>query len=263
MAIVTLITDWGNSDYYPGAMKGIMLSQNPDLNVVDISHEINLFDHGHGMWVLGNCWNHFPEGTVHVIGFQGQVSSEKKNSDNRYVIAAKFMNHYFIACNDGFLNLLFGKKPEEMVYVLSADQSRVRPDFEVLASAASFLSNGGQIKDMGKPVENFELLNIIKPVVDDNMLSGYVIFIDRFGNAIVNITKELLDDVAKGRSFEIRLRHREYRISKISEGYESVDYPDIVAFFNTAGYLEIALRQANASELLGLNYNDIIRIEFV
>ena len=256
MAIVTLTTDWGDSDYYPGAMKGILLSNAPDTVIVDISHFIEPYDHLHGRWVLGNCWFLYPDKTVHVIGFRGT------DGNDGYTVVAEYMNHFFIGSNDGFLSLLFGKDPDKIYYVLSSDGEKVRPDYEVLATSAAFLSKGGKIKDMGHPVENVVSKKLFTPVVEDSHMSGYVTFIDRFGNLITNITKSLFEDVSKSRSFEIYLRAREYIIDKISSSYEDVSPSDLVAFFNAAGHLEIAMRNGDASQLLGINLNDVIRVEF-
>jgi len=230
MAIVTLTTDWGDSDYYPGAMKGILLSNAPDTVIVDISHFIEPYDHLHGRWVLGNCWFLYPDKTVHVIGFRGT------DGNDGYAVVAEYMNHFFIGSNDGFLSLLFGKDPDKIYYVL--------------------------FKDMGHPVENVVSKKLFTPVVEDSHMSGYVTFIDRFGNLITNITKSLFEDVSKSRSFEIYLRAREYIIDKISSSYEDVSPSDLVAFFNAAGHLEIAMRNGDASQLLGINLNDVIRVEF-
>ena len=132
----------------------------------------------------------------------------------------------------------------------------------MLATSAAFLSKGGKIKDMGHPVENVVSKKLFTPVVEDSHMSGYVTFIDRFGNLITNITKSLFEDVSKSRSFEIYLRAREYIIDKISSSYEDVSPSDLVAFFNAAGHLEIAMRNGDASQLLGINLNDVIRVEF-
>ena len=44
MAIITLTSDWGTSDYYTAAVKGVILSQIPNATIVDITHEVAHYD---------------------------------------------------------------------------------------------------------------------------------------------------------------------------------------------------------------------------
>ncbi len=257
MAIVTFTTDWGTDDYYAAAAKGILLAENAGITVVDISHHIRPFDHWHARWVLGNSWYLFPEGTVHVIGLQ------REDVDDGYTIVARYMNHYFIGSNDGLLHLMFGTNPDETYFVLSAQGERVMPGYEVLASAAAFIAGGGKLSDMGTPVKEPVSRTMINPVMEENVIAGTVIYIDRFGNLITNITRQMFDKAAKGRSFEIRLRKREYTVVEISTGYHDVEKANIVVFFNASDNLEIALRGTSADQLLGIKLHDTVRVEFL
>ncbi|HWA32682.1 MAG TPA: SAM-dependent chlorinase/fluorinase, partial [Cyclobacteriaceae bacterium] len=68
MAIVTLLTDSGESDFYVAAIKAKILSTNPGLTIVDISHQIGSCDIAHAAFVLRSVFRDFPKNSVHLIG---------------------------------------------------------------------------------------------------------------------------------------------------------------------------------------------------
>ena len=95
MAIITLTTDMGLSDYYVAAVKGSILSEMPEVTIVDVSHVIAPFDRFKAAFVLKNAYHHFPEGTVHIIGvdtFEDEATMH---------VAVKINNHYFIGADSG------------------------------------------------------------------------------------------------------------------------------------------------------------------
>jgi S-adenosylmethionine hydrolase len=263
MAIVTLTTDWGSKDFYVAALKGEILGVLPDARIIDISHDVDPYDLYQTKWVLGNSWYHFPEGSVHIIGVKGQsgIQQPLKEEERAYAIAAKFRDHYFIGCNDGMMSILFGNKPDDVYYILTSKGEKVMPDYEVLSSAAVFLLSGGKINKVGKPVDDFVIKRLAEPYNDNNSISGSIIFVNRFGNLVTNVTRSIFDDIVKDGQFEILLRKREHTIKEVSESYDNVVAGEIVALFNSAGHLEIAIRQGIANKMLGANVGDTIRIE--
>ncbi len=263
MAVVTLTTDWGNTDFHVAAMKGEILGGIPDARIIDISHDVDPYDIYQTKWILGNSWYHYPKGTVHIIGVRGQsgIQQPLKEEERGYAIAAKFRDHYFIGCNDGMMSILFGTEPEEVYYILTSKGEKVMPDYEVLASAAVFLMSGGKISNVGKPVGDLITKKVTEPFRDNNSISGHVVFVDRFGNLVTNVTKEIFEDIVRDSQFEILVRSREYTIYQISDSYDRVVAGELVALFNSAGHLEIALRENDASKLIGSRIGDTIRIE--
>lgn len=254
MPVVTLTTDWGTKDFYVGAFKGALLSQSPELNLIDISHFVQSFDLLNGAFIFRNAWGQFPEGTVHVIGITAQAEAG--------LIAVKHKNQFFIGMNDGFFSLAFDEIPEEIISLKSSAQNYAAFDHHTVAKTAAFLAMGGDFNSLGRKPEHFIQKTHLQPVIEDNIIKGTVIYIDTFENVITNITQELFARAGKGKNFEILLRKREYTITEVKEKYSDVQRGQLLALFNTSGYLEIAINQGNASGLLGLNYGDIIRIDF-
>lgn len=256
MAIVTLLTDWGVSDFYIGAMKGTLLRLRNDLSIVDITHCISKFDFKQAAFILRNAYPSFPEGTIHIVG----VNTEESLNIQHVVVKAD--GQYFIAADNNILSLVFEDKEYEAVSLdipLDSEcftfSSRDR-----FAKAAVMLSNGATLADMGKPYKLKECCSNT-PVYYNNNLGGTVIYVDDYGNAITNISKEIFDKCnANKSSFVITISN--YKTTKISKGYLDVKFGNRGVLFGSHGFLEVFINQGNASDLLGLSIDSRVSIDF-
>ena len=95
MAIITLTSDWGYSDYYVAAVKGAILSQIPDAVIVDITHEITPFNVRQAGFVLKNCFRDFPKGTIHIIAVDTIETLDIPH------VVVKADGQYFISADNG------------------------------------------------------------------------------------------------------------------------------------------------------------------
>jgi len=117
-----------------------------------------------------------------------------------------------------------------------------------------------QRKELGNIKDNIIEKMLFNPVIDKNVIKGHVIYIDSYENIITNITESFFKEMAAGRKFSILFRT--YEITRISSSYTDVPAGEILALFDSNNHLEIAMNQGNAAGLLGLNYKDLVRIEF-
>ena len=148
MAIITLTTDLGYKDFYQAALKGSILSQLPNANIVDISHDISAFNIPQAAFILRNAFHYFPKGTVHLIGIDS-VFNEK----TRY-LALKYREHYFVGSDNGRGALLFEEEPSEIVELnIMQDLKYLHfPLSDIFPKAASHLAKNGKLRDIGIPV---------------------------------------------------------------------------------------------------------------
>lgn len=258
MHIVTLTSDWNESDYYIGSLKGRILSCTPEANIQDINHNIKPFNIAQAAFVVRNCFRNFPEGTIHIIA----VNSEPANEAS--LLAARIDKHYFLFADNGIPGLIARSEDIEVVR-LSIDEKQADAGFtalSVFAGAACALIAGKKLEDLGPVVSEFKVSVRLRPTIEAQTIIGSVVYIDSYENAITNISKELFERVGKGQSFQILVQSKHYIIERISTTYSEVDPGDLVAIFNSAGLLEIAVRNGNASNLLKLNENSSVRIEF-
>jgi S-adenosylmethionine hydrolase len=153
------------------------------------------------------------------------------------------------------------------------------PVLDVFVQVAAHIARKGTLEVIGSPFTNIRELTNIKPVIsqDGNQIMGSVIYVDNYGNVITNITQKLFKEIGKSRNFTINARTVKFR--EIFSSYsQAIDFSlpkekreedgKKLALFNTAGHLELAVYKSNpntvgsASSLFGLNYRDLISIQF-
>ncbi|MBS7256743.1 SAM hydrolase/SAM-dependent halogenase family protein [Flavobacterium branchiicola] len=274
MSIITLTTDYGLKDHFVGSLKGKILSENPKVQIIDISHDIDPFNTAEASYVIGAAYLSFPKGTVHLIG----VDIER-NKENQH-IAMQWNDHFFICADNGILSMLTQKiVPQKIVAINIHDRFPIEySDLDIFIQVASHLAKGGLLNVIGKEIPAVKEVTELQAVVaaDGNSLKGYVIYIDHFGNVVTNISKKQFLEVSRGRPYEIVMKPKS--IKTILPNYSAIatsdKYPiktyegEKLAIFNEAGFLEIAIFRSNpskvgsANSLLGLNYRDVITVKF-
>ncbi len=247
MNFVTLTSDIGHTDYLVGAIKAQLLQVNPDLQLVDISHNISPFNLFQASYVCRGAFKNFPEFTFHLI----LVNLFDRKPKNLLLV---FHNNQYIMCADnGLLNMILEEKPEMVIGVpmdKKADKNTLYIT-SLMASTVKRILDGEPIEKIGVPDVAFREKNPLQPVENNNVIEGQIIFIDNFENVVVNITRRQFEDQRKGRDFKIHFLRDEI-IDIISESYADVQEGEKLAFFNSADYLEIAINKGNAAGLFGL-----------
>lgn len=275
MSIITLTSDFGSKDHYVGAMKGKLLSEFAEVQLVDISHHIDPFNVAEAGYILLSSYFCFPKGTVHIICVDAEWNEENKH------IAVLWNGHYFVTADNGILSIVMQKiKPEQMVAINIHNRLPLEATAtDVFIKVACHLARGGHLNVIGKEISEITTLSSLVPVVskDGSRITCSIIYIDNYGNLVTNLTKESFVAIGKERPYEIKIKSKP--IKTIYPNYGSIGisakYPakyyegNAIAIFNEMGYLEIGIYRANpytsgsATSLLGLGYRDAIFIEFL
>jgi S-adenosylmethionine hydrolase len=256
-----MTTDWGLRDHYVGSFKGQVLSLSPQIQIVDISHEIEQYDILHASFIVRNAFSNFPRGSVHFIGLTSN-NAPRNDEKTAPLLAIKCMEHVFVGADSGIFSLIMGDEPAEVYKLrIGFEEGRANASTKVTETIAGIL-NGQPLKELGVVQENFTQSYLAQSIIDADGIRAIVLYIDDFGNAIINVTESEFEQVKKGRDVLIHFRRADYNIKKISKTYEDAIVGEIVAFFNEDGYLEVALNRASAAGLLGIKVMDPIRIQF-
>ena len=263
--VITLLSDFGLSDSYVGAMKGVISTICPAASVVDITHEVPPQDLLQGAFLLSTAWHFFPSGTVHVAVVDPGVGTERKP------LLVRARDHFFIAPDNGILSLVLSVE-NAGVAPFQAYQAAVPQGVEAFAltnsaywlhpvsntfhgrdifvPTAANLLLGAAPDDMGERVEKMVRLAVPKPQWQDGSLTGYVLHVDRFGNIVTNIVMRDIAEMSGGIEVEIGKR----KISRFSNTYG--DTSELTALIGGQGYLEVALPNGNAALELGVRVQD-------
>ncbi|WP_066757813.1 SAM hydrolase/SAM-dependent halogenase family protein [Crocinitomix algicola] len=272
MQIVTLTTDLGLKDHYVASLKGQLYAALPDVRLVDISHNIKPFNIAEAAFFVNNIIRDFPEGTIHFIGVDALPMISIGNPENNlYPIILKLKGHYFVGCDNGVFSLLNEyQNATEIIRIddFSSKFSLRFPTRYIYVPTIEKIAKGVNLKDIGEPIQTVKKVFTTQPIVEQNLIKGSVIHVDKYGNVIVNITEKLFNEVGVGNPFTIYFKNSQYFIENISKNYYEVPTGEKLALFNESGFLEIAINKGvvgnggGAGSLLGLHEGDVIRMEF-
>jgi S-adenosyl-L-methionine hydrolase (adenosine-forming) len=257
--IITLLTDFSSQDGYVGAMKGVILSLNPQARIFDLTHEILPQDVLGGALALATAVPYFPTGTIHVAVVDPGVGSERKP------ILVVWRGHYLIGPDNGLLSLAFEGTDPESVYYLTRRQyfrdriSRTFHGRDIFAPAAGHLSLGIAPEELGETLLTWEHLHLPVPQEGKSYLRGEVIHVDRFGNLITNIREE---DIL--RSFPdktILTTVDDKRLRGIKTSYTEAGENELLAIIGSGGRLEISQNRGHAAQMLNVGRGAPVTLE--
>lgn len=274
MPIITLTSDYGLVDYRVAAIKGSILSQKQDVQIVDISHEIEAYNILQTAYIVRNAYKYFPKGSVHIISVDSFYRKEVKSV--LYVADGQ----YFIAADNGILGLIFFDINPDNVYEITLnnrfDDHVQSTTTDIFVPAAVHLLNGGLPEVIGRKFKTPKDITFQRAVYmpAENMIIGEVMYIDNFGNVVSNISKKFFEKNFKGfNNFIVKFRnlslsniHNQYTDFIVDWENERDYHGKSVAIFNDAGLLELSIYKGNknngAKTLFGLNVGEKIYVEF-
>ena len=264
MAIITLTTDLGLKDHYVATVKGAILSQLPNANIIDVTHLITPFNTAQAAFVVKQTYPSFPRGTIHIIGVNPEADGHTPH------LVVRHDGQFFIGADNGVFSLIFEGKPHEGFEItMKLDDDHVTfPTKTVFVQAACHLARGGMPDVIGRKIGSIKDMIGFRPATDQASIRGKVVHIDTYGNLVTNVRRQLFDEIGRGRNFLIDFGSREDLITSLSKTYSDVPMGERLAFFGSSGLLEIAVNKGvegsggGAARLFGVETNDPVRIDF-
>ncbi len=272
-SVITLTTDFGADDAYVATMKGVILSTNPEVNIVDITHSVEPQNVYQAAFILGYTYRYFPRKTVHVAVVDPGVGSERRG------VILKTPSALFVAPDNGILSYVIDElsSAKGSVAQYSPDQDLVtlgkgfevvaitEPRFwrqpvsttfhgrDIFAPVAATLTLDISPYELGEKITSLHVFPILKPLVDyQGKLTGAVLYVDHFGNLITNIKKSDLP----GKDIPIEVAGR--LIQGITDYYAEGE--GLMAIIGSSGYLEISLKDGSAADFLNIGIGDEIKV---
>ena len=275
MSIITLTTDFGNKDFFVSSVKGAILSEVKNAMIIDVSNEIQPYNHSEAAYILKNAYKKFPKGTIHIVGVESELTPENRH------IAMVFEGHYFIGSDNGIFSMIKDDlKAEKIVEInIHEKESSSFSVLDVFVKVAAHISRRGKLEVIGKIIKSIKQITNINPVVNNkaNQILGSVIYIDNYGNVVTNINRKFFNEIRKSRDYKIFART--VKFENIYENYSgAIDFSNPkekreedgkkIAIFNSANHLELGIYKSNpktygsAASLFGLDYRDPITVKF-
>src|SRR5436309_4505209 len=245
--IITLLTDFGSQDYFAAAMKGVILSINPAAQIVDITHEIARQDIHAAAFNLLATYKDFPANTIHVAVVDPGVGSI------RQAVLIECAEQFFVGPDNGIFSWVCQREGNYHAIHLTNEKFFRHPvsatfhGRDIFAPVAAALSNGVAPEDFGPSIENLIHLDPLRPkILSDGEIEASIIYIDRFGNCITNLTREILgDDLSR-----VRLAVSGRQIASFRRYYSEAEESEVFCVIGSAGFLEVVAANNSAAAIL-------------
>jgi S-adenosylmethionine hydrolase len=248
---ITFTTDFGTSDTYAGQLHGAALCVCPDAILVDLTHEVPAHDVAAGAYLLETGYRAFPRGTIHVVVVDPGVGTARR------AVGVRTDAYHFLAPDNGVLSRVLDEERVETAHVLEAAHYRresVSATFEgrdVFAPAAAWLARGVDLSNFGPRAGELVRLPPSPPIAPGAPARIRVVLVDRFGNAVLDAKRSVLEPLLGGRRLVVRTPDGR-EITQLRRTYADGEADGPFLLFGSAGYLEIAMREGPAAERLGL-----------
>jgi len=248
VSIITLTTDFSTGSPYVAAMKGVILSINPTVTLVDITHEVRPQDIRHGALVLGDVAHRFPPETIHLAVVDPGVGTE------RAIVYARIGRQQYIAPDNGLLWPASRRTPPSKLIRVAESEYWLQPvsatfhGRDIMAPVAARLSLGLQPERLGPPHQRLVELDWPEPEVTPGKIAGEVLDVDSFGNLITNITAEMLAGVPT--QSQIRVTCDRHEVQGIASTYADQPPSELIALVGSSGRLELAVVGGSAAAAL-------------
>ena len=261
--IITLTTDFGLRDGFVGVMRGVILRIFPAAQIVDITHEIAPQDIAQGAFLLANSTPYFPENAVHLAVVDPGVGSERRP------IAIRVGKTFFVGPDNGLLSLAVAECERRLgkrARAIHLDRTRywlprVSNTFhgrDIFSPSAAHLAKGVPFARLGTPVREWVSLATSAVEQRDGQLVGRVIYIDRYGNIVTDISDKHIGALGLDKSPIIEIGGTTIR--GLVNTYSDVARGEIAALIGSPWKLEIAQREGNAARTLRVKIGDAVTV---
>jgi hypothetical protein len=249
ISLITLLTDFGDRDYFVASMKGVILGINAQTRIVDLSHHVAPHQVEEAAYLLKASYRYFPDGTIHVAVVDPGVGSARKP------LLVSTSRYHFLAPDNGLLSHVLHEETGAEVRHIQNKQYRLESEGatfdgrDLFAPAAAWLTRGQQPSSYGPVIRDPVRLPQILPAWEGAVLVGQIVYVDRFGNLISNLTPlELKELRGKTRQDQPTFRLGGATIRGLVENYSQGHASMPNAVINSNGQVEIFLREASAAE---------------
>jgi S-adenosylmethionine hydrolase len=248
---ITLTTDFGISDHYVGAIKGVLYNINPAATIVDISNSVQSYDLLDAALTISQAYSYYPKDTIHLVVVDPGVGT------NRRPILVTAGTHYFVAPDNGVLSLVYEREERVSVRHITSTHYFLQPvsqtfhGRDIFAAVAGWMSKGMEPNKFGETIEDYVRFTAPRAKTGDgNQVKGIVLKVDKFGSLITNIT---LADVPEMFGGEFKITVGSATITKLASNYAEGDKGEVFAILGSGGLLEISVNKGSAAQAAGAN----------
>lgn len=263
--IITLTTDFGLKDPFAGVMKGVILGINPLVRIIDITHTIQRHNIFEASMAAALSHKYFPPATFHVIVVDPGVGGMRRP------LLVVTEDHYFIGPDNGVFSYIYENTDPHFLKVMHITASHyflpvIGATFhgrDIFAPVAAWMSKGVDSSKFGEQIDDYVKIPLPEPVFSNNVLTGEIVSIDNFGNAISNITGDKLAELAPVESKgNFRFTFNNNPLPFVNY-YAENENGGLSAIVNSFGHVELFVYQDSAADRYGIKIGDRVSVNII
>lgn len=266
--IIALLTDFGSGDGNVGVMKGVVLSITPDVQLIDITHDVTPQNIASGAWILATSYRYFPRGTVYVCVVDPGVGS------TRLPIAVHAGDWFFVGPDNGLFSYVYVQQTVHTAVRLSnstyhlAQVSATFHGRDIFSPAGAHIARGVPLSELGQQFDpaTLQRIAIAFPTRQGNSISGQILYVDHFGNLITDIPLNSVPDLFSCAQAKLIFHEPEVTLFErrrfFSEGAVTNDAAPFI-YNDSSGYVGVAVYNGSAARQLGVDYGAAITLVLV
>jgi S-adenosylmethionine hydrolase len=261
--IITITTDFGGRDHFVGAMKGVILTINPEANLLDISHDVASYSVVDGAFTIAQAYQYFPSETVHLVVVDPGVGGERRP------ILVQAGRHYFVGPDNGVFSFIYEREERITVRHITASHYFLQPvsrtfhGRDVFAPIAAWLTKGIDPSNIGEPISDYRRFANLNPRIESEYRAhGIVLKADKFGNLITNFSIAHFPQFVLPQAPVFRIEINGQQLTRLHKSFDEGAPGEIFAMVGSSGYLEIVCNGAPASRSLKAASGDEIVLSF-
>jgi len=258
--IITLTTDYGTNDHLVGTLKGVILKINPDVTIVDITHNVVPYDLLDAALSLGSAYRYFPSKTVHLVVVDPGVGTQRRP------LLVSGDQHFFVGPDNGVLSMIYEREQRLAVRHVTAEHYFLQPlsttfhGRDVFAPVAAWLTKAWQSQSFGEEIQDYVRFSLPKPKSSAGILKGVVLRVDAFGNLMTNLTlADLPEAMLKNGSLKMQVGKKD--VQHFLETFAKGEAGQPIAVLGSSGFIEIAVNKGNAARVLGVTRGAEVTVE--
>ena len=266
---VSFLSDYGTTDEFVGVVHSVIRDLAPHARVIDLTHGVAPFDVRAGSLALARSISYVAAGVVLAVVDPGVATA-------RRAIAVEVAGGegVLVGPDNGLLApaVALAGGAERAVELNNADWHlpSIGATFagrDVFAPIAAQLCNGVDLTELGEPVDADLLLPgvVALPQVDDTKVIAQVLWVDRFGNAQLNVGP---DDLPGNFGSRVEVRCSSptdptggvVRSAVRATSYAELGGGAVGLVLDSSGLLAVSMDQRSAAEELGLDVGDQVTL---
>jgi S-adenosyl-L-methionine hydrolase (adenosine-forming) len=261
--IITITTDFGLRDHFVGTMKGVILTINPDVNLLDISHDVASYSVIDGAFTIAQAYSYFPSGTVHLVIVDPGVGGQRRP------IVVQAGRHLFVGPDNGVFSFIYEREERITVRHITASHYFLQPvsrtfhGRDIFSPIAAWLTKGIDPANFGDPIGDYRRFAGLNPKMEgENRALGIVLKADKFGNLITNFSIAHFPLFAQPEAPAFRLDIKGQQLARLHKTYNEGAPGETFAIVGSSGYLEIVCNCGSAARTLNASSGDEIVLTF-